>query len=394
MNEGADMTMNQQARTGTKRRKKVVVVLGTRPEAVKLAPLILALTATPELECVVVSTGQHRQMVSNILELFGIEISVDLDVMQPRQRLSDLTATLMQRLGDLLLELRPDLVVVQGDTTTVMAAAMCAFYENIPVAHVEAGLRTGQMRSPFPEEFNRRVVSLLADMHFAPTEVAARQLLAEGVAQDKVRICGNTGIDSLLLTLERLQSGELCPGPTLGRVLASHAGHKVIAVTGHRRESFGDAFRNICHAIRRLVEEFPDVLVVYPVHLNPSVREPVFELLSGADRLVLLEPLDYVDFVYLLGQSHLILTDSGGVQEEGPSIGKPVLVMRGTTERPEAVSAGASMIVGTSVDGIYGATARLLRDEALYQSMAVPRPVYGDGKTSRTITHQIAERLR
>lgn len=388
------MPTNQQTRTGKQRRKKVVVVLGTRPEAVKLAPLILALAAAPELECVVVSTGQHRQMVSNILELFGIEIAVDLDVMQPRQRLADLTATLMQRLGVLLSDVRPDLVVVQGDTTTVMAAATCAFYEDIPVAHVEAGLRTGRMRSPFPEEFNRRVVSLLADMHFAPTEVAARQLLAEGVAPDKVFVCGNTGIDSLLLTLERLQRGKLSPGPALGRVLAAHPGHRVIAVTGHRRESFGDAFRNICHAIRRVVEEFPDVLVVYPVHLNPSVREPVFELLSGTGRLVLLEPLDYVDFVYLLGQSYLILTDSGGVQEEGPSIGKPVLVMRETTERPEAVSAGASMIVGTSVDGIHGATARLLRDEALYRSMAVPRPVYGDGQTSRTIARQIAARLR
>lgn len=387
------MTMNQQALTETNRRKKVVVVLGTRPEAVKLAPLIIALTATPELECVVVSTGQHRQMVSNILELFGIQISVDLDVMQPRQRLSDLTAMLMQRLGDLLLEVRPDLVVVQGDTTTVMAAAMCAFYENIPVAHVEAGLRTGHMRSPFPEEFNRRVVSLLADMHFAPTEVAARQLQAEGVAKDKVRICGNTGIDSLLLTLERLNSGKLSPGSELKGILASHPGHRVIAVTGHRRESFGDAFRNICHAIRMIVEEFPDVLVVYPVHLNPSVREPVFELLSGTGRIVLLEPLDYVDFVYLMGQSYLILTDSGGVQEEGPSIGKPVLVMRETTERPEAVAVGASMIVGTSVDGIHEATANLLRDDALYRSMAVPRPVYGDGQTSRTIALQIAARL-
>lgn len=388
------MPTNQQTRTGTQRRKKVVVVLGTRPEAVKLAPLILALAAVPALECVVVSTGQHRQMVSNILELFGIEISVDLDVMQPRQRLADLTATLMQRLGVLLLDVRPDLVVVQGDTTTVMAAAMCAFYEDIPVAHVEAGLRTGRMRSPFPEEFNRRVVSLLADMHFAPTEVAARQLLAEKVAPNKVFVCGNTGIDSLILTLERLHSGKLSLGPALGRVLAAHPGHRVIAVTGHRRESFGDAFRNICHAIRRVVEEFPDVLVVYPVHLNPSVREPVFELLSGTVRLALLEPLDYVDFVYLLGQSYLILTDSGGVQEEGPSIGKPVLVMRETTERPEAVSAGASMIVGTSVDGIHGATARLLRDEALYRSMAVPRPIYGDGQTSRTIARQIAARLR
>ena len=388
------MTMNQQARTGTKRRKRVVVVLGTRPEAVKLAPLILGLTATPELECVVVSTGQHRQMVSNILELFGIEISVDLDVMQPRQRLSELTATLTQRLGDLFLEVKPDLIVVQGDTTTVMAAAMCAFYENIPVAHVEAGLRTGHMRSPFPEEFNRRVVSLLADMHFAPTEVAARQLLAEGVAPEKVFVCGNTGIDSLLLTLERLQSGNLSPSPTLVSALTARAGQRVIAVTGHRRESFGNAFRNICHAIRRVVEEFPDVLVVYPVHLNPSVREPVFELLSGADRLLLLEPLGYVDFVYLLGQSHLILTDSGGVQEEGPSIGKPVLIMRDTTERPEAVSVGASMIVGTSVDGIYGAVARLLRDQGLYQSMAVRRPIYGDGQTSKAITQNIAERLR
>lgn len=388
------MTMNKRARTTTKHRKKVVVVLGTRPEAVKLSPLILSLASIPEIECVVVSTGQHRQMVSNILDQFDIEISVDLDVMQPRQRLADLTATLMQRLGGLLSDIHPDLVVVQGDTTTVMAAAMCAFYEDIPVAHVEAGLRTGQMRSPFPEEFNRRVVSLLADMHFAPTEVAAQQLLAEGVASEKVFVCGNTGIDSLLLTLEKYRTRKLSPSPALGRVLDKYSGHRVIAVTGHRRESFGEAFRNICHAIRRVVEEFPDVLVVYPVHLNPSVREPVFELLSGTDRLILLEPLDYADFVYLLGQSYVILTDSGGVQEEGPAIGKPVLVMRDTTERPEAVSAGASMIVGTSVEGIYGATARLLRDEALYRSMAVPRPVYGDGQTSIAIAHKIAERLQ
>jgi UDP-N-acetylglucosamine 2-epimerase (non-hydrolysing) len=388
------MLINQQSLTGAQRRKKVLVVLGTRPEAVKLAPLILAMLTSPELECLVVSTGQHRQMVFNILKLFGIKISVDLDVMQPRQRLADLTAMIMQRFGALLSDMRPDLVVVQGDTTTVMAATMCAFYEDIPVAHVEAGLRTGLIRSPFPEEFNRRVVSLLADMHFAPTEVAGQLLLAEGVAPQNVFVCGNTGIDSLLLTLEWFRAGKLRPSPRLGQVLAAHSGHKVIAVTGHRRESFGEAFRNICNAIRRIVEEFPDVLVVYPVHLNPSVQEPVFELLSGVNRLILLEPLDYADFVYLLGQSYLILTDSGGVQEEGPSIGKPVLVMRETTERPEAVSAGASMIVGTSVDGIFDATAHLLRDENLYRSMAVPRPVYGDGQTSKIIAHKIAERLR
>lgn len=388
------MLTDKQFQAETQSCKKVMVVLGTRPEAVKLAPLILKLVAAPEFECIVVSTGQHRQMVSNILELFGIEVGVDLDVMQPRQRLPELTAVLMQRLGGLLSNVRPDLVIVQGDTTTVMAAAMCSFYEDIPVAHVEAGLRTGQMRSPFPEEFNRRVVSLLADLHFAPTEMAARQLLNEGVASHKVFVCGNTGIDSLLLTLERLKSGKLSPGSELGRILAAHPGHRVIAVTGHRRESFGDAFRNICHAIRRVVEEFPDVLVVYPVHLNPSVRDPVFELLGGTGRIVLLEPLDYVDFVYLMGQSYLILTDSGGVQEEGPSIGKPVLVMRETTERPEAVAAGASMIVGTSVDGIHGATASLLKDDALYRSMAVPRSVYGDGQTSSTIALQIATRLQ
>lgn len=360
--------------------KKIFVFIGTRPEAIKLAPLVHALRASGVHTVSVVSTGQHREMLAQMLQGFGIVADIELRLMSDRQTLAGLSALLFEHVGGLLRRDRPDLVVVQGDTTTAMVGAVCAFYEGIPVAHLEAGLRSGDLQAPFPEEANRRFISTVAALHFAPTEHAAANLRREGVDPASVHVTGNTAIDALLLVREQLQ-GEV---PRLPKRLASAVrdGGRFVLITGHRRESFGGGFDNICQAVCRLATAFPDVCFVYPVHLNPQVREPVMALLSGLDNVLLEEPLDYGQFVAVMSRCHLILTDSGGIQEEGPALDKPVLVMRTVTERQEGVAAGCARLVGTDPDAIVDGVTRLLTDPVAYQAMAHAANPYGDGRAS------------
>lgn len=365
---------------------KSLFVLGTRPEAVKLCPVILHMHSRPhEFEVRVCATAQHREMLDRVLEVFGIAPDDDLDVMQPRQTLAQSTARILAALEPVLASRRPGLILVQGDTTTTFCGALAGFYHHIPVAHVEAGLRTGNMRHPFPEEMNRVLTTRLATLHFAPTEGAAANLLAEGVDRSRIFVTGNPGIDAVLSIARRLETGEL-RGPAWPQLDASK---KLIAVTAHRRESFGDGFDRICSALRCLARR-PDVEIVYPVHRNPHVSGPVRESLGGLPNVFLVDPLDYVPFVDLMRRSYLLLTDSGGIQEEGPSLGKPVLVMRETTERPEAVQAGTVKLLGTDTARIVGETVRLLEDPAEYRRMSLVHNPYGDGQASRRIAEVLA----
>jgi len=364
---------------------RVLVVFGTRPEAIKLAPVVLALRQrVPVKVCV---TAQHRQMLDQVLHAFAIQPDYDLDLMQANQDLSDVTARALLALRGVLASERPQLVLVQGDTSTTFAAALAAFYAHVGVGHVEAGLRTHDKTRPFPEEINRRLTSSLADWHFAPTAWAEQNLLAEGVAAGRILVTGNTGIDALLTMIDKIESGAVRV-PALSDIEARIAGHRLILVTGHRRESFGEGFERICAALRKIVESHPDVVVVYPVHLNPNVQEPVHRLLGGSPRLVLIPPLDYVPFVALMRRAEIILTDSGGIQEEAPSLGKPVLVMRETTERPEGVEAGVARLVGTDVRCIVETVSRLLTDRTAYAAMATPMNPYGDGHAAQRIAEQ------
>ena len=374
--------------------KKILTIFGTRPEAIKMAPVIKALEKHPDyfLSRVCV-TAQHRQMLDQVLSLFRIAPNYDLNVMQPGQNLLDLTCNVLQGLKPVLEKDPPDLVLVHGDTTTTLAASLAAFYSGIPVGHVEAGLRTYNKRAPFPEEINRRVAGVVSDLHFAPTESARNNLLKEGAPPDAVFVTGNTVIDALLMTLEKIRSEKLeeniirelvASFPLLAKVFPSSDRHdpseRLILVTGHRRENFGDGFENICHALKQISKKYPDTQIVYPVHLNPQVQEPVRRILSGCDRIHLIAPLDYLPFVYLMHRSYLIITDSGGVQEEAPSLGKPVLVMREATERPEAVEAGTVKLVGTNLHAIVTNAFLLLEDESAYRQMAQAINPYGDGK--------------
>ncbi|MCX7603938.1 MAG: UDP-N-acetylglucosamine 2-epimerase (non-hydrolyzing) [Bryobacteraceae bacterium] len=363
---------------------KVLFVFGTRPEAVKFCPLILAMRARPEFSARVCVTAQHREMLDAMLGRFGVAPDDDLDVMEPNQPLGLLTARILERLDDVLLRGQPDLVLVQGDTTTTFAGALAAFYRRIPVGHVEAGLRTGDLGQPFPEEANRVLASRLAALHFAPTPRAAENLRREGVPTDSIFITGNTGIDALLYTRERLERGEW-PG-FAGNVPAP--GRKLILMTAHRRESFGEGFLRICEGVRRIAAR-GDTEIVYPVHPNPNVRGVVERELGGLERVHLIEPLDYVPFVDLMRRADLLLTDSGGVQEEGPSFGKPVLVMREKTERQEAVEAGAAILVGTDPDRIAGEAGRLLDSEAAREPFTRVRNPFGDGRASQRIMDAI-----
>jgi UDP-N-acetylglucosamine 2-epimerase len=375
---------------------KVAAVFGTRPEAIKMAPVVHALRRRAQqgahLRPLVYVSGQHRGMLDQVLRLFDLEVDADLDVMQPNQKLPDLTARMLTGLSALLERDRPDLVLVHGDTTTALAGALAAYYRQIPVGHVEAGLRTGDRYSPFPEELNRRLVDSLATYHFAPTAEAVDNLRAEGVAAAGILQTGNTVIDALLLTLKRLgRDGEQrlfeqCPA--LKAALAD--GRRLVLVTSHRRENLGDGLDGICAALLDLVGRFPNVEVVYPVHPNPQVRATVERILAGAERVHLLPPLDYDLFCCLMNVSHLILTDSGGVQEEAPVLNKPVLVLRDTSERPEAVKAGAARVVGTQRETIVEAAARLLTDEAQYRRMAEAPSPYGDGHAAERIADFIA----
>ena len=357
----------------------VLVVLGTRPEAIKLAPLIRALRARADMDVRVCVTGQHREMLRPILELFDVAPDYDLDLMTPGQTLSRLTAAVVEGVTEVIDKRGPSWVVVQGDTTTALAAALAAFYRGVAVAHVEAGLRTNDMGRPFPEEANRRVVDVLADMRFAPTERARQNLLREGCAPATVRVTGNTGIDALhhVLALDY----DISSGPLAGLP----RNRRIVLVTAHRRESFGRGIIAICQAVRQLVREVDDIQVVYPVHLNPSVRDPVREHLGGHDRISLIPPLDYASLVQLMHRSTLILTDSGGIQEEAPSLGRPVLVLRDVTERPEAVEAGCARVVGTNASRIVSEARLLLEDSEAYRRMAHVASPFGDGRASARI---------
>ena len=350
---------------------RVMIILGTRPEVVKLAPVVRALQDDPSLDVLVCTTAQHRDMLDLALDVFGIRPDSDLDRMQPNQQLHEVTARVLQAVTLTLREERPHFVLVQGDTTTAMAAALAAFYEGVPVGHVEAGLRTGDLTNPFPEEMNRKVIGTFATLHFAPTPRARAALLAEGIAADHVFMTGNTVIDALTMLPE----------------VAEHrtAERSRILVTAHRRESFGPPFESICEGLRRLAVRNPRVEIVYPVHRNPQIQEPVFRLLADLPNVRLIDPLGYTDFVAAMRRADVILTDSGGVQEEAPSLGKPVLVMRETTERPEAVEAGAAILVGTNADRIVLECERLLFDDAHYAAMSTVQNPFGDGHAGTRI---------
>ena len=364
---------------------KVMTIFGTRPEAIKMAPVVLELAKYPEqITPVVVVTAQHREMLDQVLRLFAITPDYDLDIMSAGQTLYDITSRALTGLRDILAAERPDLVLVHGDTTTTFTAALAAFYQQIPVGHVEAGLRTRNKYSPFPEEMNRKLTGSLTDLHFAPTETARQALLTEAVPAPDIFVTGNTVIDALLATVDSAYqfSDELLSG-------IDFAQRRIILMTTHRRENLGEPMRQVYQAIRRIVDEFPDVEVVFPVHKNPKVREVVQAAIGGIPRIHLCDPLDYQPFVNLMARSALILTDSGGIQEEAPSLGKPVLVLRDTTERPEAIAAGTVKLIGTAEAAVYRETRALLSDSAQYRSMAEAANPYGDGQAALRIVQTI-----
>lgn len=374
----------------------VVVFMGTRPEGIKLAPVIRALDTDPNLDVKVVNTGQHREMLAQVVDLFGVRVDLDLQVMSPGQSLAELTARLISGVDEVLDSTAADLALVQGDTTTVLAASLACFYRHVPLGHVEAGLRTQNLRSPFPEEANRVVASVLAEHHFAPTTGARDNLLAEGVDESRVHVTGNTVIDALLLEVTRQESDQV--RRDIQRSLGGHldpdwASSPFVLITGHRRESFGSGFGRICDAIGRLAERFADHRFIYPVHLNPNVQEPVRRILGDLPNVDLIPPQPYAEFVALLQGCRLVLTDSGGVQEEAPSLGKPVLVMRDTTERPEGIEAGVVELVGTEVDRIVDCTTRLLTHEDDYERMSRAANPYGDGRASQRIAAIVRQAL-
>ena len=365
------------------RRKKILCAVGTRPEAVKMAPVILALQQQPWAEVRVLATAQHRQMLDQVLAFFGIEPHIDLNIMRPNQALSALTARLLLEMDEVLAAEKPDVVLVQGDTTTVMAVALACFYHRVPVGHVEAGLRTWDMQNPFPEEANRVIAGRLARWHFAPTEGSRQNLLKEGIADQDIIVTGNTVIDALLMTAEKdVDIGvELDPGKRL------------VLVTSHRRENFGEPFRQVCRGLQALAQQNPEVQFLYPVHPNPNVKDVAHEFLGEVSNFVLCEPLDYAPFIAAMKRAYIILTDSGGVQEEAPALGKPVLVLRDETERPEAVEQGVVKLVGPNYDAIVQEAQRLLDDESAYRAMARGISPYGDGKASRRIVDTLRQDL-
>ena len=364
---------------------KVLTVFGTRPEAIKMAPLVHALAKDPHFEAKVCVTAQHREMLDQVLKLFSIVPEYDLNIMQPGQGLTEITCRILEGLKPVLESFKPDVVLVRGDTTTTMAASLAAFYQRIPVGHVEAGLRTGDLSSPWPEEGNRTLTGHLATYHFAPTETSRQNLLRENIADNRIAVTGNTVIDALFWVRDRVLSDEALRNELTQRYPFLANGKKMILVTGHRRESFGRGFEQICHALAEIAANNPDVQIVYPVHLNPNVSEPVKRILGHVENVMLIEPQDYLPFVWLMNRAWLILTDSGGIQEEAPSLGKPVLVMRDMTERPEAVSAGTVCLVGTDSQRIVNEVTRLLQDESAYQAMSRAHNPYGDGQACHRI---------
>lgn len=373
----------------TTKQMKVLSVFGTRPEAIKMAPVVKALAACSGIDAKVCVTAQHRQMLDQVLDLFAIEPDFDLDLMKPAQDLTDITSNVLLGMRRVFRAWRPDWVLIHGDTTTTLAASLAAYYERIPVGHVEAGLRTGDIYSPWPEELNRRFAGAISDLHFAPTNAAKENLLREGVADSAIHVTGNTVIDALLSVVQRLRDHSDLRNATAQKFDFLDKSKRLILVTGHRRESFGRGFENICGALNEISRR-KDVEIIYPLHLNPNVQEPVRRMLGGNSHVHLIEPLDYLPFVYLMERADVLLTDSGGVQEEAPALGKPVLVMRDTTERPEAVSAGTVKLVGTSKDRIVAETRRLLEDEVEYARMSRARNPYGDGNAAERIAAVIA----
>jgi UDP-N-acetylglucosamine 2-epimerase (non-hydrolysing) len=369
---------------------KVLLVFGTRPEAIKMAPLVKALQADSFFETYLAVTAQHREMLDQVLSLFSLEPDYDLDVMKQGQDLYDVTSKVLLGLRDVLIDCKPDVVLVHGDTATTFASTLAAFYQQIPVGHVEAGLRTGDLYSPWPEEANRQLTGRLAKWHFAPTELNRKALLAEKVSDDCILVTGNTVIDALQLVVEKIYNSTDLQQQIKSALLSSGLNvevikHRYVLVTGHRRENFGDGFENICEALSCLAKENTTTHFIYPVHLNPNVQEPVKRMLGGLNNIHLIKPLSYEPFVYLMQQAYLILTDSGGVQEEAPGLGKPVLVMRDSTERPEAVISGTVRLVGTKSSVINAAVQQLLDDEALYIQMSRAHNPYGDGNACSRI---------
>ena len=368
--------------------KKVLFVFGTRPEAIKLAPVIAAFKADAYFDARVCSTAQHREMLDQVLDFFSIKPDYDLDLMRENQDLYDLTARVLRKLKEPLQIFKPDLVVVHGDTTTTLTASLAAFYAGCKVAHVEAGLRTFTKDSPFPEEINRQITARIADFHFAPTQKAKENLCAENIGESKIFICGNTVIDALAYTVKKIEGHY----PDFAKSIPFET-QKIILITGHRRENFGDGMQRICKALKDLAQIRPDVHLVYPVHLNPNVQDVVYEILGNLNNVSLINPLHYPDFVWLMNRSYLIVTDSGGVQEEAPGLGKPVLVTRETTERPEAVEAGTVKLVGTQANTLKAAILTLLDDREAYKKMSRAHNPYGDGKASGRILEFIKSRL-
>ena len=378
--------------------KKIMLVFGTRPEAIKMAPLVKEFQKYPEqFETIVCVTGQHRKMLDQVLHLFEIEPDYDLNIMQQGQDLYDITSRVLIVMRDILKENHPDVVLVHGDTTTSMASALAAFYQQIPVGHVEAGLRTHNIYSPLPEEMNRLITSRIASYNFAPTQLSKQNLIVEGVTENKILVTGNTVIDALYMVIEKIKSNV-----EMGSILHSslkksgydverlNEGKKLVLITGHRRENFGDGFISLCSAIKTLVEKYPKVDFVYQMHLNPNVRRPISEVFgddSAISNMFFIEPLEYLPFVFLMEKSDIVLTDSGGIQEEAPGLGKPVLVMRDTTERPEALEAGTVKLVGTDYNKIITEVSALLDDPAYYEKMSKAQNPYGDGKASERIVN-------
>ena len=370
---------------------KILAVFGTRPEAIKMCSLVNKLKKNPNYECRVCVTGQHREMLDKVLTLFDVTPDYDLNVMKSLQSLTSITGSVLNGLESVLCDYTPDLVLVHGDTSTTFASSLAAFYKKIPVGHVEAGLRTNDIYSPWPEEGNRRLTSVLTALHFAPTQVAKENLLAEGIADSSIFVTGNTVIDSLLYMREKLESDKKSIANFDNKYGYLCSDKKLILVTAHRRENFGLGIKNICEAIKAVTKNHSNVQVIYPVHLNPKISDTVRSSLNGVENVFLTEPLDYTEFLYLMIRSYIILTDSGGIQEEAPSLGKPVLVMRDTTERPEALEAGCIELVGTNVDAIQIAIESLLCDKALYSSMADSANPYGDGRAGEKIIKAIQE---
>lgn len=364
---------------------KVMTIFGTRPEAIKMAPLVKELKSRKEIECIVCVTAQHRQMLDQVLKTFEIVPDYDLDIMKQGQTLSDITARVLKGLEEVIQEVKPNIILVHGDTTTTFAGALAAYYNQVDIGHVEAGLRTWNKYSPYPEEMNRQMVGVLADMHFAPTENSKASLLKEGKKEETIFVTGNTAIDALATTVHKNYTHP---------ILDWAKGSRMILITAHRRENLGEPMRGMFQAIRRIVEEYPDVKAVYPVHLNPKVREVANEVLGDNEKIKLIDPLEVIDFHNFIANSYLILTDSGGIQEEAPSLGKPVLVLRDTTERPEGIQAGTLKLAGTDEETIYQLTKQLLEDQEEYRKMSKASNPYGDGKASQRIADAIIQKYR